>query len=103
MNGTVEYSKIINKLTKFRTISRESVECQIKLVKKILDSAQVVFDKNVQNLTPEEQGRLDFYNEVLDEVKQSIDAVGLYNQSLEDDYAEAMSLLSKLQGGNKNG
>ncbi|EMH7332142.1 TPA: hypothetical protein ACXJEO_000011 [Serratia marcescens] len=103
MSDSNDYPKVVNKLTIFRTASGDLADKQLALVSKILNNVNELFERNLQNLTEKEQGRLELYNFVLDEMKECLDANGHYNASLKRDYAEAMSLLAKMHGSYKNG
>ncbi|WP_320715414.1 hypothetical protein [Enterobacter bugandensis] len=103
MSEKNDYAKVVSKLTTFRSHSSELLESQMGLIEKILNNVQDLFDKNLQNLSEVERGRLEFYNDVLPEMKKCLAVSGKFTESTTKDYAQALKLLSKMNGGSNNG
>lgn len=103
MQSLKDYQKAVKCLTDFRAASGECTDMHLALVSKILDSVHDVYAKKGENLTGEDHARLKFFGELYPDVKKSLDAISKYNNSLNNDYYEGMTLVSKLLGKSKDG
>ncbi|MGO0672814.1 hypothetical protein [Citrobacter werkmanii] len=92
--------KVINELTDFRLACQGLFKTHSNLISSIIDFHSKLANK--QNPTDEDVQILTDFNAIIEALKESVESLSKYNQSMDKEYIPAMKILYEIAKDGKN-
>ena len=103
MSNQEKINEIASEITKFRNSSQKVVDDSLVLMTKLVaELATIKLDDSTRSLYTKEvqQFNDDLFSKLTHNMQSCLDSINKYNESLNGDYAKALSKLSQLKEGN---